>query len=130
MSHAYQQYKQRFGPKNHTFLGSGGLYFLSLFFYHPVASSLLVNQFTTIGTIIIHFNCVCCQWTILWNKLKFISYLTYSKFKPHSNFKSHLGDISVQGSTILTQFSPLYCFVLSELQCSNIENIKSFPNLE
>ena len=36
MSHAYQQYKQRFGPKNLIFLGSAGLYFLSLFFDHPV----------------------------------------------------------------------------------------------
>ena len=36
MSHAYQQYKQRFGPKNLILLGSAGLYFLSLFFDHPV----------------------------------------------------------------------------------------------
>ena len=36
MSHAYQQYIQRFGPKNLFFLGSAGLYFLSLFFDHPV----------------------------------------------------------------------------------------------
>ena len=36
MSHSYQQYKQRFGPKNLIFLGSAGLYFLSLFFDHPV----------------------------------------------------------------------------------------------
>ena len=36
MSHAYKQYKQRFGPTNPIFLGSAGLYFLSLFFDHPV----------------------------------------------------------------------------------------------
>ena len=36
MSHTYHQYKQRFGQRNAIFLGSAGLYFLSLFFDHPV----------------------------------------------------------------------------------------------
>ena len=40
MSHSYQQYKQRFRPKNPIFLGSIGNYFLSLFFDHPVEAIL------------------------------------------------------------------------------------------
>ena len=36
MSNTLHQYELRFGPKNTVFLGLVGLYFLSLFFEHPI----------------------------------------------------------------------------------------------
>ena len=46
MSHTCQQYGLIFGPKNHIFIGSALLYFLSLFSDHPVPFCLF-QEITT-----------------------------------------------------------------------------------